>query len=137
PPTTAIVQIAAIPVLALALRRLAHRTASPEALWPTAVFGCAVALVMAQLVPLPVSLWTRLPGHAAALQGYRAAGMAPPPLPLSLAPSGTFDSLFGFLPPAAMFLSVLGADARGRRILAATVLVVALAAVIAGMMQIA
>ena len=76
---------------------------------------CAVPL--AQLAPLPISIWRTLPGHdvayeiqaqAVALGGYHA---------VSLDPAMTRLTALRLLPAIAIFLSALRADARERRLL--------------------
>jgi len=135
--STLYVRLAAIPVLIVALWRLSGARPAIEARWPAIIFAVALLAAAVQLIPLPPSAWTALPGRAIVVQGYQAAGMPLPWLPISLAPDATFDGLLGFLPAAAMFLSVLTLDGRGRRALLAAVLAVAFLAVIAGMLQMA
>ncbi|HEX4199621.1 MAG TPA: O-antigen ligase family protein [Caulobacteraceae bacterium] len=136
-PGTDVVRLASIPVMLIALWRLRELPPSAEAWWPLGIFAAAVALTIAQLIPLPPALWTHFPGRQTVLDGFRAAAIAPPWAPLSLTPDATFAGLLGFLPPAAMFLAVLTTDGLGRRALLATVLVIGVLAVIAGMMQMA
>jgi len=79
------------------------------------LIGLAIAffgLVLLQLVPLPPSIWTQLPGRSEIAEGYRIAGMALPDLPLSLAPEETLNGLLWFLPPLAAFVLIVRAPWR-------------------------
>ena len=90
-----LLQLLAIPLILWSL--LAHR-GSPL---PTAgrqlliLLFLAMLLVVAQLVPLPPSIWTDLPGRGWIAEGYRALGLALPWLPLSLAPHATASGTSG------------------------------------------
>ncbi len=119
----------------MAVWRLARRSGSPGTTWPIAILLAAVALVLLQLIPLPPSVWERLPGRRTAIEGYAAAGMAAPWLPVSLTPAATWDAGLGLIPPAAMFCAVLTLGAVARRVLALVVLVMAAASVGLGMLQ--
>ncbi len=109
--TLAGVELAALPLLIIALRRLA-RGRGPAKLNRTAPLAFAVlALVLAipllQLVPLPPELWTGLPGQGPRAEALRLAGTPPPWLPLSLAPAETARMALSLVPPTAMFLGTL------------------------------
>ncbi len=135
PLSAAVVRIAAIPVLALGLWRLFERPFTPGAQWPLFLLAAGAAVIFAQLIPLPPALWQALPGHRTVADGYRAAEMAAPWLPISLTPEATWDSLLGLIPPAAMLVATLTLAVSERRTLAAGALVVALAAAALGMVQ--
>jgi hypothetical protein len=63
----------------------------------------AMALIMAfQLLPLPPSIWTELPGHARFIEAAAAAGVAQPWRPISITPDQTLSSLAGLVIPAAV-----------------------------------
>ena len=57
-----------------------------------------------QLVPLPPSIWTALPGRAPVADGFRLLGQPLPWLPMSLAPARTVASLLWLLPALAVLL---------------------------------
>ena len=65
---------------------------------PFLFLGAFAALIVAQLIPLPPGLWTRLPGHAPFAEAAAAAGFAEPWRPLSLSPDLTLNSLVALLP---------------------------------------
>jgi O-antigen ligase len=130
-----VAQLAGIPVLAIALWRLIDRPPSRSALWPLLILAAAAALPLLQLVPLPPTLWSALPGRQTVVDGYHAAGIALPWLPLSLTPDNTWDAFLWLAPPAAMFCAVVTLGARPRDLLARTVIALALVSVAMGMLQ--
>src|SRR5438067_140866 len=97
----------------------------------------AIAAVAIQLVPLPPSLWSHLPGRAAIASDYRTLGMAVPPLPLSLSPYGSIDSLLGLIPPLAIFCAVVRLKAYRSGWLATALLAGTVAGILLGALQVA
>ena len=67
----------------------------------------AAALVLAQLVPLPPSVWTALPGREPAAAGFRMLGEPLPWLPLSLSPARTVASALWLLPALAVLFGMV------------------------------
>jgi O-antigen ligase len=61
-----------------------------------------LALIILQVVPLPLSIWSHLPGHEPIAAGYRLLGIEAPALPISVAPYATFATLLTLVPPLAM-----------------------------------
>ena len=95
-----------------------------------------VAILLLQLVPLPPSLWTALPGRDHVREGFELLGQPLPWLPVSLAPHATIASALWLLPAVAVGLGVLRLGARPSWIGWAVVLATALSVVI-GALQIA
>ena len=127
--------------LSLALIVLIAWTRSPAATPPGARTLIAIVAVYAlwclvQLVPVPASLWSALPGRAGYAEAMRAMGAELPAMPLSLAPRKTLQSLLWLLPPVAMFLLVLRLTGRARRTLAYAVLAGALLSMLLGAFQV-
>lgn len=135
--SSGLARAAAIPLFAIALWRLGETGLRPGLAWPLAVLVLTVLIPIAQLIPLPPSVWTELPGRAPVAEGFRTAGLPAPWLPISLSPSGAWDALLSLLPPAAMFLAVINLDERARRGLTLIVIGVALAATVFGVAQVA
>ena len=80
-----------------------------RSMWAAAILLALLAATIAvQLVPLPPSLWTGLPGHQRYTEAALAAGIEQPWRPISLAPWRTWNSLFALLPPAAMLVALWG-----------------------------
>lgn len=112
-----LLQIAAIPLIGWALWQALQTRPAPQLRIPLVMLGLLVVLMLLQLIPLPPSVWTLLPGRGAVVDGYRLLGIPLPWLPLSLSPHDTLASLFWLLPAFAVFLAItmLGAF-RGRAI---------------------
>ncbi len=88
-------------------------TAPARSMRVPAILLALLALVIAvQLVPLPPSVWTALPGHERFAEAALAAGLEQPWRPISLAPWRTWNSLLALLPAAAMLLALRGVTHR-------------------------
>lgn len=130
----AMVELSALPVGVLAIRRIMQDRA---AIAPLALLTLIFAVPLLQLLPLPPWLWSRLPGQAARVEALALANLTRPWLPLSLAPSETASMLLALLPPAAMFLATpLLATEQARR-LAWLWIGLAVAGLVLGIAQIA
>src|SRR6516164_11636094 len=73
----AIVQLAALPLLVWALFRLNPSQLGRGGQWALALLCVILALPLLQLVPLPPSLWSDLPGRRDFAEAYEVAGIAP------------------------------------------------------------
>jgi len=132
-----IVNLCAIPLLAVALWRLLHVDRARGWAWPGILLAAAFALGLAQLAPVPPELWTAFAGREAVVQGYAAAGLPLPWLPMSLTPDQTRAAVMGLIPPTAVFAALLTLNARSRLWLAAVAVVCAIASMLLGMAQLA
>ena len=110
----ALVELGALPLLVLSLRRHLGPGSPSGLAIPLAILGCAVAIPVIQLIPLPPTLWTALPGQAPRLEALRLAGLAPGWRPISLAPDDTWGALLALTPPVAMFLGATCLDRAAR-----------------------
>jgi len=63
-------------------------------------------LILVQIVPLPPSVWTHLPGREPVVGGFALIGAPLPWLPLSLEPYATIDSALWLIPAVAVFLGI-------------------------------
>jgi O-antigen ligase len=135
--SSAVVRLASLPLLGVAVWRLAQRRQRPRAQAAIWLLCAIIAVPLIQLIPLPPQLWSRLPGHGFLMGDYRAAAIAPPWLPMSLTPYETADALPWLAPPAAMFLATLSLVAAERRRMVLAVPVFALLAVALGIAQVA
>src|SRR5262245_50134614 len=131
----ATVQLAALPLLAWALFKL-----SPSQLGRSG--QCAIGLLCAilawpllQLIPMPPSLWSGLPGRREIASAYEAAGMTLPWLPISLYPTGTRLGLLALVPATAVFLAMLSLERRSRRVLIVLIFIVIFVGVVFYMLQ--
>ncbi|MFJ6023040.1 O-antigen ligase family protein [Brevundimonas sp. NPDC092305] len=111
----ALVELAALPVLVLAISKLLGGCPRPTPLAMLLIFGTA-ALPLVQLIPLPPSVWTALPGRDQAALALELSGLQPSWSALSFAPDKTWRSFLALLPPIAMFIGVglSGSADRGR-----------------------
>jgi O-antigen ligase len=134
-----IVEIAALPLLAMAGLRLfdvgglsAHRFA-------LSIAAAAAAIPLFQLIPLPPWVWTALPGREQAVLALEVAGIAPGWTTVSLTPDATWRAFLALLPPLAVFVAALALDKAALRTtlwavlaLTAVSLVLAMAQVVSG-----
>ena len=67
----------------------------------------ALLLIGLQLVPLPPSLWSALPGREEVARGFTLLGEPLPWMPLSLAPHRTIASALWLLPGIAVLLGII------------------------------
>ena len=92
------------------------------------------ALPLIQLVPLPWSLWTALPGRGLARDVYTAIGVQPW-LPISLSASRTLDCLLALFVPLAAYLLGAHLDFAGRAVVLRAMLALAVISAIVGLLQ--
>lgn len=130
------IRLLGVPVLALALVRLAQAGLRPGVRWPLAVLAAAALLPLLQLIPLPPGVWTHLPGHKVVADSFQAAGVAVPWMPLSLAPWATLDAWLGLIPPAAAFLATMTLGETSRRRVAFVIVAGALLGTLLGVLQV-
>ncbi len=112
-------------------------TRGARRIWPLILLAAAILVPCLQLIPLPPTIWTRLPARAGAVEVLRAAGLPPRAMPVSLTPEATLHGALALIPPAAVFLITLNLHAAARLILARTIVVMALASLFLGLLQIA
>lgn len=101
----------------------------------TAIFLAFAALLVIQLVPLPTSVWTALPGRSAVAEGFDLAGVALPWLPLSLDPDASLAVLASLLVPAAGLALFAATSPRGLRLAMAAIVAAAVASILLGAAQ--
>ena len=131
----AVVQLAALPLLAWALFKLTPSQLDRGGQWAIILLGAILAWPLLQLIPMPPSLWSGLSGRGEIASAYEAAGMTLPWLPISLYPTATWLGLLSLLPATAVFLAMLSLEARSRRILILLILIVIFASVLLGFLQ--
>jgi O-antigen ligase len=131
-----LLQLAALPLIGWALWQLLQTAPAPQIRMPLAILGLLVVLTLLQLIPLPPSIWTLLPGRDPVVAGYRLLGIPLPWLPLTLAPQGTLASFLWLLPAFATILAVMVLGAFRGRLIAAVIVGVTLTAVAVGALQV-
>ncbi len=131
----AALQIVALVVIATILLRNALPALHGPATTGLRLLALAAALMLAQLVPLPAALWSRLPGREEIAANLAAAGGGRPWLPVSLTPDATVAGLLSLIVPLATMLAIFAATPKGRRRAIATVVVAALGSLAIGVAQ--
>ena len=131
----AAVELASLPLLFLALSRMFALGAPKSSVWALGILGLLLAIPILQLIPLPESIWSQLPGREPEVQGVKAALIASPVLPLSLTPQNTFRDVLALAPPAAMFLGAIQLSGQERRALAGLWILLGLVSLALGALQ--
>lgn len=94
-----------------------------------------LALPLAQLIPLPPSIWTALPGRETAVRVIEAAGLAPRWMPISLQPDATRLAAAYLIPPITIFIVTLHATSAQRVLYGWVIVAMALAGALLGLLQ--
>jgi len=102
------------------------------------IFAVFVSYSLIQLVPLPPSIWTALPGREVIVESYQLIGKPLQWQPISMAPEKTIFSIANFLPSIAIyFLVVYWSDRQEKDIAIWGFLAFATFTVLLGFVQIA
>ena len=119
---------------ALAMLAAAGRVPSKQIL----IFvGLVAALVLAQLIPLPASVWSALPGRTLLTEVTSSAGIGSSAHPISMVPVRTLNAFMALLGPAALLIfGLLAIQQDGRRALLLTFIALGLLSVLIGLLQI-
>lgn len=133
----ALVELAALPLLVIAINRLIQSGAWRPHRFALAILSFVVLIPSIQLVPLPPVIWTNLPGREQLVLALDLAGLQPGFTSLSLTPDRTMRSLLALIPPVAMFLAVLSAPQRLAMRLVGFYLIAAVGSVLLGAAQLA
>jgi len=131
----AAVEVASLPLLFVGLYLVFAGAAPKGSVAPLILLALVAAVPTLQLIPLPPSIWTRLPGRQPILQVLDVTGLGRPSLPFSMAPQETWRSLLAISPPAAMLVGGLFLTGRQRRVMAVCWLLLALVSLGIGMLQ--
>lgn len=92
-------------------------------------------LPIAQLIPLPPSLWQHLPGREAEVQSVALAADPSHWMPLSMVPARTFASLLAMICPVLLMIQVSRLEAGQRIWVCVTVLGMAMTSIMLGVLQ--
>ncbi|MGU3392458.1 O-antigen ligase family protein [Sphingomonas sp. M1A8_2b] len=131
-----LLQLLSLPLIGWALWTMLQERPPAQIRAPLGLLAIFVTIAVLQLVPLPPALWTLLPGRGPVVEGYRLLGIPLPWLPLTLAPDIAPSSLLWLLPAIAVLLSVIVLGAFRGRGIAAAIVVVTLASVALGALQV-
>lgn len=132
-----VLQLAGIAILAWAAGSATGEVTAGPARQLLILAMLGLGLVMLQLLPLPPAIWTHLGGRALVAEGYRILGLGMPWIPLSLTPARSLDSMFGIIPPLAIFIVIVRLDAYRPAWLVAALLAGTIAGVLLGVLQVA
>jgi O-antigen ligase len=122
-------------IISIAVWRLRTGFPSRLAAAGAGVLGMGFLLMALQLVPLPPSLWAKLPGRELVAQTFAMIDLGEAWLPLSLTPDVTRTNLLALLPFVAGFLGMLSFPPKRYYLLAIVILGCALASVFIGLLQ--
>lgn len=112
----------------------------PEFKWrkvqaPLMIFGAAVLLVAIQLIPLPPSLWTPLPGREILKTAAVVIDEEQPWRPLSISPAATFNALSSLIVPGLVLVLTAGLTRVHHWRLVTLLLCLTLAGALLGLLQ--
>lgn len=111
---------------------------APVDRWSAAAIGfllLVLALPLVQIIPLPPSIWTALPGREDAASILEAAGLAPRWMPISLQPDATRLAAAYLIPPITMFIGTLHATQAQRVLYGWVIVAMGLAGALLGLLQ--
>lgn len=131
----AILQLAAILIIAWSFMTNLESSVPVHARRLGWLLMTAAALFVLQTLPLPPSLWTRLPGRDFIVQGQAILGLPSGWSSVSLAPYDTLAAILALLPPAAMLCSIFRLRAYTPTGLAVAILLATVAGVALGALQ--
>lgn len=95
----------------------------------------AAALVALQLVPLPPSVWTALPGRELLMGAAEVSGLEQPWRPISISPAATFNALSSLIVPVLALLLAAGLSLADHRRLALLLLALVVLSCVIGLLQ--
>lgn len=133
----ALVELASLPLLVLASRRLIQSGQWRDHRFALGLLAAVVAIPLIQLIPLPPAAWTGLPGRNDMVLALELAGLQPGWAPLSVAPDRTWGSALALAPPAAFFLAVLSLSHIQRERLVQFCIAAAIVGILLGAAQLA
>jgi O-antigen ligase len=131
-----LLQFAALPLLGVAATKLRDGWV-PELKCPLIFVATVVSLPLVQLLPLPPSVWTLLPGHNVVSDTYVLLGERLPARPLTLSPTATWLIALAILPPIAIFLGTIALNYEQRRAITLIVIVMGVLSTFLGLLQLA
>ena len=132
----AILQLLAIAIIAWALLEPREDALARPVKELLAIIMLSVLVILIQLLPLPASLWTNLPGRGFVADGFRLLGVAVPAMPVSLSPYDSLAALLASLPFLGMLAATLFLRAYSVLWLAAALIGGTLCGVLLGILQV-
>jgi O-antigen ligase len=102
---------------------------------PLLLLGLLWAIILAQLIPLPPSIWDTLPGHGPLAGASVALGGQQPWRPISLTPDFTINSLLSLLIPLTVLVGYAKIAPDQRQSLVPLIIGVGVASAVLGIIQ--
>ena len=133
----ALLQLLAIAIIAWAVTTSGKDDLGIPARRLLAVCAAGLLVILIQIIPLPPSIWTALPGRQVIQDGYGLIGQPLPWMALTLTPDETLTTILRLLPPAAVLAAMLRLNAYRRSWLAWALIGGTGAGVILGALQVA
>ena len=100
------------------------------------LIACAILLILIQLIPIPWSMWTAMPGRERFASDFELLGVGPHALAISLAPYDSVATLLSLLPPLAMIAALVRLRGYSPAWLAVALVSGTFAAVLLGILQV-
>jgi O-antigen ligase len=130
-----IARIASVVMIGIALVQI--RSDQWREIWTPLIFLLAVAaIIAAQLVPLPPTIWQGLPGRERYVEALALVGLGSQWRSASLTPDLTLNSLLAILPPLAVVLGLGIIERPYHRLLVPLILVAIAVSALVGLLQI-
>lgn len=133
----AIVELAALPLLAIVGIQLQKWGSWRDHKLILGLLAGLIALPLIQLIPLPPTIWTALPGREQLTLALTLAGLQPGWSSLSVTPDRTWQHFLALIPPVAIFLAVIPASTDLKRRLVFLLLGATVVSIILSLGQIA
>ena len=133
--STALIAGTGFVIMVWALWRLRLGLPNRSAYFALLVFCIGVVVMLAQLIPLPINVWSSLPGRSFLSKDFADAGVSAQSLPFSLSPYATKQDILFLLPAFAGFLAVASLPTQNWRVIIWTLVGLAMASAILGLMQ--
>lgn len=130
-------ELLALPLLVLAISRSTRLFTEPNHKWLLTILALIVAIPIVQLVQLPPSLWTRLPGREQLVLALQVTGLPAGWSPISVAPDRTLANALALIPPVAILLAILTRPEPLGRLLIQVFYAIAAVSIVIGAAQLA
>ncbi|MBU1325351.1 MAG: O-antigen ligase family protein [Alphaproteobacteria bacterium] len=132
----ALLQLAALPVLALTLPKLHDIGAWSRHRLALGIAAGLLTIPLLQLIPLPPQIWTALPGREQAVLALEIIGVTPGWGTISLTPDQTWRAWLSLLPALALFAAGLTMNNAEVRTAVWLLLALCVASILLGIVQV-
>ncbi len=122
-------------VLGFAIWRLRDNKLDGLAASGLTILAVGFVTMLAQLIPLPQTIWSVLGGRAFVVTSFELVRQTGAWLSLSLSPNATRQDILALLPAAAIFVSLFTIPREGRVVIALTICALAMASLLLSLVQ--